>query len=64
MSAYPYIRHVYAVSPDPGCRVRHQITNRQGVITRPRGDPQYVSVRFDGDKHSLPCHPTELDYLP
>lgn len=60
---YAYIRRSYAVDPIPGHRVRHQVTGGEGVIVRPRGDPQYVQVRFDGLNHTRPCHPTELDYL-
>lgn len=60
---YAYIRRSYGVTPTPGQRVRHQITHRYGVIVRPHDDPHYVQVRFDGQKHSTPCHPTELDYL-
>lgn len=59
---YDYIRRTYAVDPVPGERVKHTVTGKSGVIVRTRGDPQYVQVRFDGQKHSLPCHPTELDY--
>lgn len=61
-ASYAYIRRTYGVEPTPGRRVRHQITNRHGLIVRPRGDPHYVQVRFDGQKHTVPCHPTELDY--
>lgn len=62
---YAYVRRAYGVTPTPGQRVRHQVTDRQGVITRERASAaHYVQVRFDGQKHTLPCHPTELDYLP
>lgn len=60
---YAYIRRSYGVSPARGCRVHHQVTKRDGTIQKPKGDPQYVDVLFDGDKFALPCHPTELDYL-
>lgn len=61
---YDYIKRTYGVTPEPGARVRHTVTNREGSIIRPQGDPQYVRVRFDGQKHALPCHPDELDYQP
>ena len=61
---YAYIQRTYGVRPIPGDGVRHQITHREGVIVRPRGDPHYVQVRFNGQRHSTPCHPTELDYPP
>lgn len=63
--SYDYIKRAYATSPEVGARVRHTETNRNGVITREnRSQSHYVQVRFDGDKHSLPCHPTALDYSP
>jgi hypothetical protein len=63
--SYDYIKRAYSVSPEVGARVRHTETNRNGVITREdRSQSHYVMVRFDGDKRSLPCHPTALDYSP
>jgi hypothetical protein len=63
MSAYAYIQRAYGVTPKVGARVLHQVTRKTGTIARPVGDPQYVSVRFDGVNHTRPCHPSELDYL-
>ena len=63
-SPYSYIRRTYGVDPVIGSRVRHTVTEREGQIVRPTGDPQYVRVRFDGDKHIMNAHPTELDYKP
>lgn len=61
--SYDYIKRAYSVAPKVGSRVRHTETNRTGQITREdRGQAHYVQVRFDGDKHSLPCHPAALDY--
>ncbi len=60
---YEYVKRTYGVNPIPGNRVRHQITNREGVICRSRSQEHYVKVRFDGQKHPMPCYPTELDYL-
>lgn len=59
---YAYIRRYYKVTPVPGERVQHTVTQRAGTIIRPRGDPNYVRVRFDGDKHTSNAHPKELDY--
>ena len=61
--AYSYVRNAYAVDPRIGQRVRHLETGRSGVIAREKPSAaHYVQVRFDGDKHALPCHPTALDY--
>lgn len=60
--AYDYVRRVYGVDPVVGARVAHTVTKKVGVIARERSPLHYVHVRFDGQKHALPCHPTELDY--
>lgn len=61
---YDYIKRAYGVNPKVGYRVRHKITNNMGTISRSgRSQQHYVQVRFDGLKHSRPCHPTELEYL-
>lgn len=63
--SYEYVKRTYSVNPKVGLRVRHHETKRLGRITREdRGAAHYVQVRFDGDKHSLPCHPLALDYAP
>ncbi len=59
---YSYIRRYYGVDPVIGQRVRHTVTERSGQIVRPTGDPHYVRVRFDGDKHISNAHPDELAY--
>lgn len=60
---YDYVRQMYGVDPKPGQRVRHRVTGRSGEVRREdRSQAHYVMVRFDGQKHALPCHPTELDY--
>ena len=62
--AYDYIKRMYGVQPVIGNRVRHTVTNREGVISREdKNQGHYVQVKFDGQKHSLPCHPDELRYL-
>lgn len=64
MSSYEYVRRAYRVAPEVGARVRHNETGRAGTIAREdRSQSHYVQVRFDGDKHALPCHPIALDYV-
>lgn len=61
--AYDYVKRMYGVDPVVGNAVTHTVTGKSGVITRESpGMANYVRVRFEGQKHSLPCHPTELDY--
>lgn len=63
--AYDYVRRTYNVDPQIGQRVKHTVTGNSGVISREdRSAGHYVQVRFDGKKHPLPCHPTELEYSP
>jgi hypothetical protein len=60
--SYEYIKRAYSVELKVGQRVRHQVTNRDGSVAREsKSQSHYAMVRFDGDKHSLPCHPLELD---
>ena len=60
---YEYVRRAYGVEPIVGQRVTHTVTRKSGVIAREdKSQGHYVQVRFDGQKHTLPCHPTELDY--
>lgn len=64
MAEYDYIRGYYDFKPIVGRRVMHDETRKEGVITREkRSHGHYVQVRFDGMKHSLPCHPSSLVYL-
>jgi hypothetical protein len=64
MSMYDYIKRTYPVLPVVGGRVTHQVTKRSGTISRENAtQAHYVMVKFDGQKFSSPCHPTELDYL-
>jgi hypothetical protein len=64
MNVYDYIKRTYPVSPEVGSRVTHQVTKRSGTIARENvSQAHYVMVKFDGQKFSSPCHPTELDYL-
>lgn len=57
---YRYIERTYGTTFKPGDRVKHTVTQGVGEVRPVRDDPQYYSVRFDGIKHSLPCHPGEL----
>lgn len=54
--AYAYIRRIYGVEPKIGQRIT--MDGKPGVIIRPRGDPHYLRVRFDGEKHASNVHPT------
>lgn len=62
---YAYIKRTYGVNPVIGARVCFTETapNRMGIVVRPASG-QYVWVRFDGQRHASPCHPTSLDYTP
>lgn len=61
---YDYVKCTYQVNPQVGRRVHHQVTKKDGTIAREnKSMSHYVMVKFDGQKHSSPCHPTELDYL-
>lgn len=63
--AYDYVRKTYSVDPVIGRRVMHVVTHKSGVIAREdKSQGHYVQVRFDGKRHALPCHPTELVYDP
>ena len=63
--SYDYVRRAYGVDPKVGQRVKHKVTGTSGVIVREdKSQSHYIKVRFDEYKHAMPCHPTELDYLP
>lgn len=58
---YAYIRRAYGVEPKVGQRIT--MDGKPGFIIRPQGDPQYLRVRFDGQKHASDVHPTwEVTY--
>jgi hypothetical protein len=60
---YQYVKRTYDVNPVLHARVRHTVTKRSGAIAHEDTSMgHYVQVRFDGDEHALPCHPTELEY--
>lgn len=57
-----YIRNYYGVPLRRGLRVR--VNGKLGVITGASSAQAHVNVRFDGQKHSIPCHPTwRFEYL-
>lgn len=62
-AAYSYVRRAYGVDPRVGQRIR--MDGKPGVICKPQGDPQYLRVRFDGQKHASNVHPTwRVNYAP
>lgn len=62
--SYDYVRRTYSVEPVIGERIRHHVGGKTGTISRENpSSAHYVMVKFDGQKHALPCHPTEMDYL-
>lgn len=55
-----YVRRYYRVPAKRGGRV--VVDGKSGVITSFRGAS--LTVRFDGDKRPVPCHPTwRVEYL-
>lgn len=61
---YDYVRRTYEFEPRVGRRVRHDETQKEGVITAENlGCAHYVQVQFDGADFSLPCHPDSLEYV-
>jgi hypothetical protein len=61
--AYEYVKQHYGVNPVPGQRVIGPNGKMSGIIARRRSYDHYVYVKFDGTKHSVPCHPLDLTYL-
>jgi len=58
---YDYIQQAYGLSFNPRMRVKHTVTKQYGEVRRQGNtSANYVSVRFDGEKHNVPCHPQEL----
>ncbi len=63
--AYDYIEKMYGTKFTPKMRVQHTVTGNFGEVRRPGNTPgNYVSVRFDGFAHNMPCHPSELKIEP
>ncbi len=61
--SYDYVRKAYSVNPIVWQRATFISDNRNGVICRAdKWFEQYVMVKFDGQKFSVPCHPTDLHY--
>ncbi len=61
--AYEWIKNTYSFQPEIGRRVKHTVTQGEGVIAKPSSETNYVQVKFDGKKHAMPCHPGELTYI-
>lgn len=59
---YEYVRSQYRVDAYIGVRVKMHPA-RMGTIARARTDLHYVHVLFDGHRHTLPCHPLDLEYI-
>lgn len=57
-SEFSYIRRYYGVPAKRGMRVTYQ--GKPGVITGTSGP--HLRVRLDGEKNSLPYHPSDLAY--
>lgn len=60
-----YIRRAYGVPAKRGGRVAWDTSKGTRTGTIMSATTQYVYIRFDGDRHSLPLHPCEdgLRYL-
>lgn len=62
--AYDYIARAYGKHFKPGMRVTFsEYDDAPGTVKRVRGDPQYVSVKFD-DGREGDCHPGSLEIQP
>lgn len=63
--AYDYIERAYGRAFKPGQRVRFtEYEDCYGTVTRTRGDPRYVKIRFDSDKPGQRphrCHPLSVE---
>lgn len=62
---YTYIQRAYGKTFKAGQRIRfteYKGERGLGVVRRVRGDPQYVSVKFD-DGHVGNCHPDSVEVL-
>ena len=60
--AYEYVKKFYGVNPEVGMRVTTQDGKKSGMVVAKRSYDHYVHVRFDGQKHDVPCHPLDLVY--
>jgi len=60
--SYDYIRNYYDVEVTVNHFVRHTVTGRIGTIMPENVSAgHYVQVLFRGDKHTMSCHPRELE---
>lgn len=66
-TGYRYIERAYGVRFNAGMRVKFtepgtKLFGSLGTVEKAKGDPQYVSVKFDGGGLGL-CHPKSLDIV-
>ncbi|CUX69258.1 MULTISPECIES: hypothetical protein [Agrobacterium] len=60
--SYDYVRNYYGVEVTVNQFVRHTVTGRIGTIMPENASAgHYVQVLFRGDKHTMSCHPQELE---
>ena len=64
-SDYEYGRKTYRVPAYAGVRVNANWSEKKTMGTIVRGhDDNYVHVKFDGRKSTVPVHPLDLEYHP
>jgi len=60
-----YIRNYYGVPAQRGGRVRYTGGRHPQLGTITGSEGQYLTIQLDGQRHSMPYHPTwEIEYLP
>jgi NTP pyrophosphatase (non-canonical NTP hydrolase) len=69
VSDYQYIEDYYEITFNVGMFVTWSEPGVRfgdiGVVEHHRGsDTHYVKVRFNGEKHAVPCHPRALEIIP
>lgn len=63
---YDYVRRTYGVPAYVGVRFRatEQLgKGREGVIVSARTDLHYAHIVFDGQRHAVPVHPKDIEYV-
>ena len=66
--AYEYVKQYYGVPVEVGQRVTFSevgCARKDGLVVGKLNYDNYdnyVYVRFDGQKHDIPCHPLSLEY--
>jgi hypothetical protein len=59
---YEYVRNYYGVPAYIGMTVSFKGKDAVGTIVKATTALHYVHVVFEGTRHSVPCHPTDLLY--